>query len=399
MIDDILFYTTVYVSLFVSVFWLLVFLGNKETKRKSLKKLPSLSVIIPAHNEEHHLENCVESLIGQDYPGLKIIIVDDGSTDSTAEAGKRLSRKYSFIRYIRKENRGKAAALNTGLSTVNSKFFGFIDADTSLSKNALRNMMAYFSSDAAAVIAVIKPVEPRNFVERIQKIEYMIASFTRKLMSFLNSLYYTPGFALYKTEIVKKLGGFDEDNLTEDLEIGLRLKDNGYRIENTAEDYAYTVVPKTMHDLFDQRMRWYRGHIYNTKKYSHMFFSKKHGDLGIFILPIQYILLAVTSPFLVLGIYDFLLALAKNIIDIKLVGYDFLYFFGTASFNFINPFTFFVVTLFATFLLILKVSERQIKEKISPFEYALYMIVYPFINLFLWIAAFTQEMLRTKKKW
>lgn len=401
MIEDIFFYLTVYASLFVSVFWLIIFLENRNSpKPKRISgNLPPLSIIVPAYNEEGNLERCVESLIDQGYPGLQIVVVDDGSTDNTQKIAKKLAKKHSFVKYVRKSNRGKAAALNSGLAAIKTKYFGFIDADTFLSRGSLKNMVNYFTGGTVAVIAVIKPVEPRSFVERIQKIEYMIASFTRRLMGFLNSLYYTPGFALYRTDVIKKLGGFDEDNLTEDLEIGLRLKSNGYGIENTIEDYAYTVVPKNMRDLFSQRMRWYRGHIYNSKKYSHMFFSRKYGDLGIFILPIQYVLLAVTSPILVIGLYNILTSLMKNVIDARLVGYDFNYLIKTANLNFITPFTFFIIALLATFVLILKVSEREVKEKISPVDYVLYLVVYPFINLFLWIAAFTQEMLKTKKKW
>lgn len=399
MIDDLIFYAAVYISLFISVFWLLVFMESKDIVRRKALRYPTLSIIIPCHNEEAYLKSCVESLVKQNYPKLRIIIVDDGSSDMTHKIGRRLSRKYGFVKYVRKNQEGKGAALNAGLRYVNSEHFGFIDADTFLSKGALKNMTSYLNDGAVSVIAVIKPVKPRNFVERLQKIEYMIASFTRKLMSFLDALYYTPGFALYNTSVVKKLGGFDEDNLTEDLEIGLRLKSNGHKIENTIEDYAYTVVPKTLKELFNQRVRWYRGSIYNSRKYKHMFFSRKHGDLGLFVLPIQYLLLAVTTPLLLMGTWDISTAIAKNIIDVNLIGFDMGYFLETTSVQFINPFTFFVVALLASFLLILKTSEREIKEKISAAEYAVYIIVYPFINLFLWIAAFVHEMLRTKKKW
>ncbi|MBI4018562.1 MAG: glycosyltransferase family 2 protein [Candidatus Aenigmarchaeota archaeon] len=400
MIDDILFYSAAYISLFVSVFWLLIFMENRKKKGTlPARHLPSLSLIIPAYNEGGHLERCVASLLKQEYPGLRLIIVDDGSTDNTPEIGRRLAQKFGSVMYVRKRNRGKGAALNTGLSHVKTEYFGFIDADTFLSEHALQNMVSYFGTGAAAVIAVIKPAEPRTLVERMQKVEYMIASFTRKLMSFLNSLYYTPGFALYRTDVIRNLGGFDEDNLTEDLEIGLRLKNSGYRIENTLDDCAHTVVPRTLRDLFSQRMRWYRGYIHNSRKYSHMFFSKKHGDLGMFILPVQYLLLAVTIPMLLIGIYDLASYATKNVIDAALVGYDFAYFFETTQFNFITPFTFFIAAMLAAFLLILTVSRREVREKISPLEYLVYIIAYPFINLLLWIAAFTHEMLGTKRKW
>ena len=77
---------------------------------------PLVSVIVPGYNEENVLENCVHSIMDSDYPNLEVILVDDGSTDSTPVIMRRLSSQYNAIRFIHQQNQGKGAALNTGIA-------------------------------------------------------------------------------------------------------------------------------------------------------------------------------------------------------------------------------------------------------------------------------------------
>src|SRR3989338_11446200 len=259
MIIDIVFYITMYVSLFMSVFWLIVYFGRDE-KTTGIKTSEPLTILIPTYNKGHLISKTIESLEKQSYPKLGIIVIDDGSTDSTKSVVGELVKKFRNISYHRKRNTGKASSLNFGLKMVRTPYFGFIDADTYMSKNVLAGMMRHFSGNVACVTAAIKPSSAKNFVEKIQKIEYTISSLTRKLMSRINALYFTPAFAIYRTDVIKNLGGFDENNITEDLEIGLRLKSRNYGIYNSIESVVFTDVPKTFSEFFRQRMRWYRGH-------------------------------------------------------------------------------------------------------------------------------------------
>ncbi len=398
MITDLLFYATAYVTLFASIFWLTTFFtaGRKKTIKPNH---PPLSIIVPVHNEEKHIEMCLTSLENQRYPGLKILVVDDGSTDRTGPVVKKLMKKYHNIKYIRKQNSGKASSLNCGLKLVGTELFGFIDGDTFLSDNALLNMTGYIRGRTASVIATLKPYEPKTRIERLQKIEYALSSFTRKLLSFVDSLYFTPGFAIYKTSVIKKLGGFDENNITEDLEIGLRLKNNGYRIEDSIEDSARTVVPNSFRALFGQRLRWYRGYIYNSRKYSGMFFNRRFGDFGIFVLPLQYLILALVMPFLLLSVYDAVIDIAKGIIDLFVVNFDVAYLMSTVRMTVITPTTFFFAAVLVSFLIMMRLSSRSVVENIGKMDYLVYIAVYPFINVFLWVAAFAYEIARAKRKW
>ena len=397
-IVDILFYLAMYLSLFVSIFWFTIIFNPDKKKITKKAKMDLITIIVPAYNKARTIERCLLSLIMQSYP-INVIVVDDGSTDNTRNIINGFVKKYKNIKYIRKENGGKASALNLGLKYVKTKHFGFLDADTFLKENSLEKMMPYFRRNVASVTTTIKADKPRNIIEKIQKIEYIMASFTRKLLSFRNSLYYTPGFAIYKTKIIKNLGGFDEKNITEDLEIGLRLKSNGYEIENSIESYVHTEVPKSVKDLINQRIRWYRGHIHNTRKYSNMFFNKRFGDLGIFVLPVQYVLLVMTSLLLLYGLYSVANSVTTFFIDLYIINFDASYIISNFNMNLITSTTFFWVILFSAFTLMIRISEKRIDEKINIAEYIMYIFLYPFLNLALWLGAFFLEVIKAKRKW
>jgi cellulose synthase/poly-beta-1,6-N-acetylglucosamine synthase-like glycosyltransferase len=194
MILDVLFYVTMYMSLFVSIFWLSVYYTKKEIQRP-FKHVP-LTMIIPTYNKAKTVGKTIRSLENQNYKKLKIIVIDDGSTDNTKSVVKKLMKLYKNITYFKKSNTGKASSLNFGLRKVTTPYFGFIDSDTYISKNVLKKMMSYFDKNIACVTAAIRPSKAENILEKIQKIEYAISTLTRKLMSAINSLYYTPAFAL-----------------------------------------------------------------------------------------------------------------------------------------------------------------------------------------------------------
>ena len=90
---------------------------------------PLISVIVPVYNVERYLDQCVESLIGQTYERLEIILVDDGSTDSSGEQCNAWANRDNRIRAVRQCNAGLAAARNTGLDLAKGEYIGFVDSD------------------------------------------------------------------------------------------------------------------------------------------------------------------------------------------------------------------------------------------------------------------------------
>ena len=407
-IFDILYYILIYFTLFVSIFWFIIFFEKKDKiheNPKTPKNLPEITILIPAYNEEKNLPSAINSVLNQNYPKekIKIIIIDDASTDKTYEVAKKFANKYKNIKVLRhKENKRKAAALNTGLKHVNSELIGFLDADSVLEKNSLINMIGYFNdSKMAGVIPVIKPKKSLTFSQKLQKVEYTFTALVRKLLTFLDSLYVTPAFALYKTKIIKKVGGWDEENLTEDLEIGLRLKSNGYKIETCMNAEVKTSTPLKFKDMWSQRIRWYRGFIHNSRKYKHIFFNPKFKDLGLLVLPYQYIAIILTIPIILYGFYLTVRDFWTSFFKFYFIGFDLPYFL-THSFNFsgilnLNT-SLFIVTVILLILLI-KFGSNEIKENIGKIEYLIYIPLYPFINIIIWIFAIFYEITKREYKW
>ncbi|MFH0818198.1 MAG: glycosyltransferase family 2 protein, partial [Candidatus Micrarchaeota archaeon] len=160
---------------------------------------------------------------------------------------------------------------------------------------ALKCMVGYFEdSDVAAVTAMMKVYKPRTLVQRLQRGEYLLNAFLKKLQSFVDGISVTPGpFSVYRKSVLDSLGGFDENTITEDQEIALRIQTANFRIENSINAEVYTEVPQKLRALFKQRRRWYLGSLQNIWKHKSLF-GPKYGDFGMFVLPFAMSLLLLT---------------------------------------------------------------------------------------------------------
>jgi len=283
-------------ALYVEIFLLVTFFEHKNARLLSAGgtnaaqgKLPTVAIIVPCFNEEKSLAGTVSSLLSLSYPRelLEIIIVDDGSTDNTLSVARSLENN-DGVRVITKENGGKHTALNTGLETTSADMIGCLDADSFVKEDALVKMIAEFEKpNVMAVTPAIKVHSPRKMIELIQKVEYEIGVFLRKMFGLLNAQYVTPGpFSLYRREVFEKLGGFVHGYNTEDMEMALRIRANHFRIENMHTAYVHTITPATFRGLYRQRLRWVSGFLNNIlREYRHLLFNFKYGHLGIFSLP------------------------------------------------------------------------------------------------------------------
>ncbi len=282
---------------FVGVYFMFLFLLLFFSGKKKLRELPemkvfsSLSIIIPAHNEERVIEKTVRNLKNLIYPKkFEVIVVDDGSTDRTYEIAKRIKG----IMVLKKERGGKASALNFGLKKAKGEIVAVVDADSYPKKDALLKAVPFFSEGAAAVTTSIFVKNAQNVMENLQKIEYVMIAWSRKLLEALNSIFVTPGpLSLYRTSVLRKTGGFDEKNMTEDIEIAWRLMSKGYKIKMALDSETFTNPPDTFRKWWHQRIRWNVGGIQTFFKYFHLFLDRKFSNIGMFLLPlfsVSYIL-------------------------------------------------------------------------------------------------------------
>ena len=297
MATEVLTYPFVFLAIFFEVFLLVTFLSEPARERRARPRAahsPKVAIIVPCWNEQNTIQGTVESLLALDYPAdmLQIVLVDDGSTDNTPAVMDSYAQ-YSQITVIHKENGGKHTAMNLGIEKASDAVYvGCLDADSYVAPDALREIIAYFDDPkVAAVTAAMSVWDPKTLLERMQNADYIHGITLRHVISSINGLYVTPGpFSFYRRDIILAVGGFKEGHKTEDLEMALRLQNEGYILENAPRARVYTKTPKTVRSLVKQRTRWTTGFLRNVfYDYRHMIGSKKYGTLGLLILPLGLI--------------------------------------------------------------------------------------------------------------
>ena len=367
-----------FVGLYFSILFILLFVMHekKMLKRPLIKKYPTVSIIIPAHNEEDIIEETIEHVKRMNYPLRKeIIVVDDGSTDRTFEVVSKLEG----VKVLRKKQGGKASALNHGLRHVKGEIVVCIDSDSFPEKDALLKSIPFFEENVAAVTTSVLVRDTKTLLERVQEIEYAMVAWSRKLFEFIDAVYVTPGpMSLYKGSILKKVGGFDEKNLTEDIEIAWRLIKNNYKIKMDMNTRVYTKVPNTFRKWWYQRIRWNIGGMQTTLKYFNLFFKKGFGSVGTFLLPlfsISYLLSAIGIIFVTYSLFTSVRYLvASYMFGFNPIGPFLLYF---------NPDLFISLTLinFMVFAIYLKINLKSIKG-IAEFRMKIRdLLVYVFVYI------------------
>jgi len=406
-------YVAWFIFVFISVVWILTLLQNRDNMQNSkprLRKLPFVSILIPAYNEGKNIENTIKSMFSLNYPKrlLEVIIINDGSTDNTRSVATRLKKKYNFKLLNNPKNRGKAYSLNRGLKVAKGEYIACMDADSIVEADIIKKMLPYFKDpQVASVTPSLKVWKKENFLEKMQHAEYILNIFLRKMLSFIDSIHVTPGvFSIYRKNVLREIGGFDENNLTEDMEIALKIHDAGYKIENEMDAISYTLCPQKWKDLFKQRIRWYRGALGNYRKYRHMIFNKEYGNLGLFFLPAN--ILAVASIIVIFMsltmnyVGTFITSLWRG----HLIDWDLTLMLNSFDFNnfitalFSTPLMLGIVGLFVggyVLYISFNLAEGGIKEH-KP-TYIVYLLLFPLVMMLFWILAFVYEVVGMKKKW
>ena len=402
---EILMYSVSFFGIFTSLYFLITLIENRNnlTNPKSKKK-PTVTVIVPAYNEEHTIEKTIRSLLNLDYPKdkLDIIVVDDGSTDNTFKVAKKFASDQLIV--IRKKNGGKATAMNLGIKMSTTDFIGCLDADSFVAPDALKKMVGYFNNKkVTAVTPSLKVHNAKTVLQKVQMIEYLIGVFLRKSFSLLGSIHVTPGpFTIYRKEFFKKYGGFDENNLTEDIEIALRIQSKNHMIENAMNASVYTVAPDNWNDLMKQRLRWYMGFIDNVAKYTRLF-GKKHGNLGILIMPASLLSVALVVTMLLYVIFITTSNALKSLINMYNIDFDIwamfspntdLFYLNFSTLAFIGIIS---ISLGITIIWIAKkISEEDTSIK---FPYLLFLSIYWIIFGYWWLLSIIYKILGKKVGW
>ena len=303
---------------------------------------PPVSLIVPAYNEEQGIVQTVQSLMELNYPEKEIIVVDDGSTDSTlallVERFQLLKMDliyrpqiktapvlafyfnpdYPELLVIKKENGGKSDALNVGLNMGRCPYFCTVDADTIIERDALLRLMApiVHSQENTVVSGGVVRIAngctlsagnvaeidlPKTWLERCQVVEYIRTFlFGRPGWNFLQATFITSGaFCLLQRDAAVKVGGFSSDTVTEDVDMVaslhkyLRKNKIKYRMVFTTDPICWTEAPHTIALLARQRRRWQLGLTQTVMKHNQMIGSPRYGLLGLLSVPFHAYIEAV----------------------------------------------------------------------------------------------------------
>jgi cellulose synthase/poly-beta-1,6-N-acetylglucosamine synthase-like glycosyltransferase len=247
---------------------------------------PFVSVIIAAYNEEKVIEQTIESIRQSDYSNYEIIIVNDGSSDSTYELLTGRYKDAERITILTQENSGKAVALNNAIQRAKGEILVSFDADTQVLPDTISKLVRNFNNPKiGAVAGNIKAGNRHNIISKWQSIEYITSqNLDRKAYSLLNSITVVPGaIGAWRTEAVKDAGGYIPDTLAEDMDLTWRLREKNWLIKTENEAIAYTEVPDTFRSFFKQRFRWSFGTLQCLWKHKKSVF--KYGWFGWLALP------------------------------------------------------------------------------------------------------------------
>ena len=256
--------------IFFTVFPLALYLIDLSRRRRRVidpTTLPSVGVIVPARNEEGLIGDCIRSIdeAAAAYPApCSVYIIENGSSDSTyAEASEALTQsRHVRGMLLQCEPKGKAHALNTGISSATEDILLRIDADTLVTASVLLGLLSHFDDPAVGGVSGMPlPRVQSSWICRMRALEvYYQVGFKRTGYNALDAIGVLPGaLVAYRRYLMLKLGGFAEGINGEDADMAIRVGRLGYKIVSDPSIRAYTEMPSTFAYLREQRMRWARG--------------------------------------------------------------------------------------------------------------------------------------------
>ena len=277
-------------------------IGSEKTPYR-----PYVSVIVPAWNEENGIITTVEALLKSTYKNMEIIVVDNASTDNTKKniialtishykksLGCSVFTKDITLRYSYEAKQGKGNALNNGISLASGEIIISIDADCYVPPDTVGNFVKYFSNPTImAAVGNVRIGNTDTIVGVVQYLEFLFSFYFKKAESLVNTIYIIGGAAgAFRREVFDKIGQYSTTNITEDIELSVRIQAHGMRIAYAPDALVYTEGAVTLEGLIKQRLRWKRGRFETFMEHRYLFCSlkKEHNKLlSWFILPLALI--------------------------------------------------------------------------------------------------------------
>ena len=267
----------VIVTAYLTRHYLFTLAAVYDTKKNPLPKSdqtvyqPTVSVLIPAHNEEHVIERILQRMTELTYPKEKfeVIVIDDASTDRTGEKAKTFAKSRSFIHFIQRNKpeggKGKPEALNYALKHVSGELIYCFDADYYPRRDIIETLTECFRDPKVGSLQGRVTVlnEPDSLVSRLVALErtggYRVDHFARNKLELISQFGGTVGG--FRKSLIEFLGGWDPEILAEDTDLTFRIYLAGYKVKHVNEADCYEEAVINWRSYWRQRSRWAKGHM------------------------------------------------------------------------------------------------------------------------------------------
>ena len=279
---------------FMSTFWAIIFLcafmlsyvvymqialKHQKIKRKkqpdelNWNYKPFVTVMIPSHNEQNVIENTVENILSMEYEKFEVIVIDDRSTDNTAEKIKELEQKYEKVTAMIRDKDafpGKSAVLNDAMEIAKGEAILVFDADARVKPDFLTKLVPLLEKDSVGAVQARKVIINReeNFLTRCQDNEYALDThFQVGRDSIKGAVELRGNGELIKREALEDIKGWNNYTITDDLDMSTRLHIKGWDVRFCPDVCVYEEAVVKFIPLLKQRRRWVEGSIRRYLEY------------------------------------------------------------------------------------------------------------------------------------
>lgn len=363
---------------------------------------PTCTIMIPAHNEAVVIGRTVESMLHLEYPKdkLKILVINDGSSDSTASIVKEFADRDSRIVLFNvppgEGGKGKSRALNLGLRQVDSEVIAIYDADNTPDPKALRYLVAQLITHKGlgGVIGKFRTVNKNaTLLTRFINIETL--SFQSILQAGrwqMHNIATLPGtnFVVW-TNIMQSLDGWDEQALTEDSELSIRIYEKGYKIKFIPYALTFEQEPQEWKVWLKQRMRWVRGNnyviskffkeipkfkikrlafdlLYTLSLYYVFFVAILVSDILFVVSGLNLVSIALPGPYTLVWVFAFFLFVLEIFLAISFDGEDSLKSVGLIVVMYFTYCQFWIYVILRSFYVEYVKKEKRVWDKTVRFD-------------------------------
>ena len=251
-------------ALYLARLVVVVFVAARHARRPRIAATtsPSVAVLVPSYREELVISRCVASLRASVYPNLEIIVIDDGSDDGTAAAARNAAADDPRVTVLRKENGGKASALNRGFSSTRADVIVVVDADSIVEPDAIAELVRPLAdARVGAVAGNVKVGNRWSVLGVFQHLEYVMGiNLDRRFFDEVDAISVVPGaLGSFRREALETVGRFPTDTLAEDADLTVAIGEMGLHVRHAPSARAWTEVPTALSALRRQRFRWAYG--------------------------------------------------------------------------------------------------------------------------------------------